>query len=297
MSNKLLPIKEDGPMIYSIENANLRVEVSSLGAELQSIKNSVGKEYLWQGDKKYWSKKAPLLFPIAGKLKNDQYMYKGKSYKMPMHGFASDKEFHIVRTSPTELRCTLVADEDTIACYPFDFRLQVNYKLDGRKILITYIVENKGDSAMLFTIGAHEGYACSDGIENYSLVFNEKMTLYTYTIDQLLRQHHKIKILEDSNVLELKEGYFTKHALVFEDMCAKSVKLVHKKTGEVLEVSYHDYKHLLIWTKSGAPFICIEPWCSLTDFSDSNGVLEMKKDVQKIEKGEIKDFTHSINIR
>ena len=41
-------------MIYTIENDSIRVQISDVGAELQSI---VGKkdntEYLWQGDAQY----------------------------------------------------------------------------------------------------------------------------------------------------------------------------------------------------------------------------------------------------
>ena len=50
--------------MYSIENQYLKIEVSSLGAELQSIfDKEMKQEVLWQGDKKYWGRRAPVLFP------------------------------------------------------------------------------------------------------------------------------------------------------------------------------------------------------------------------------------------
>ena len=76
-------------MIYTIENDSIRVQISDVGAELQSI---VGKkdntEYLWQGDAQYWSGRAYNLFPICGRLTDGKYTYQGKTYEMNLHGFA-----------------------------------------------------------------------------------------------------------------------------------------------------------------------------------------------------------------
>jgi galactose mutarotase-like enzyme len=56
-------------MITGIENDLLRVQASSLGAELQSIVlKKDGTEYLWQGDPTYWKGRAYNLFPICGRL-------------------------------------------------------------------------------------------------------------------------------------------------------------------------------------------------------------------------------------
>ena len=49
----------------TLHNELLTVEVSDLGAELQSIKDDEGKEYLWQGDDRYWGRRSPILFPIV----------------------------------------------------------------------------------------------------------------------------------------------------------------------------------------------------------------------------------------
>lgn len=283
-------------MNYKIENDFLQVCVSTLGAELQSIKDMNSKEYLWQGDEKYWTQKAPILFPIAGKLKNDQYTYKGKSYKMPMHGFACKMVFQLVEKTKTKISLMLVSNEKTLESYPFDFKLTVTYELIENQISVEYKVSNIGDDTMYYTIGAHEGYCCIGDIEDYQLVFDEEMTLYTYTINQLLLQDEKHKVLDRGAILPLKEEYFKKHALVFENIKSKEVTLVHKQRGNVLKVGYEDFKHLLVWRKQGAPHVCIEPWCALTDFWNSQGNLEKKKDVLVLRAGETQCFKHSITI-
>ena len=43
-------------MEKSLQNENLSINVNSFGGALSSIKDKDGLEYLWQGDKKYWSK-------------------------------------------------------------------------------------------------------------------------------------------------------------------------------------------------------------------------------------------------
>ena len=49
----------------TLQNEFLTVEVSDLGAELQSIKDADEHEYLWQGDDKYRGRRTPILFPIV----------------------------------------------------------------------------------------------------------------------------------------------------------------------------------------------------------------------------------------
>ena len=54
-------------MVYTIENDKIQVQISDLGAELQSIVlKKDGTEYLMQGDKTYWGGRAYNLFPICG---------------------------------------------------------------------------------------------------------------------------------------------------------------------------------------------------------------------------------------
>ncbi|NMA65127.1 MAG: aldose 1-epimerase family protein, partial [Clostridiaceae bacterium] len=75
-------------MVYTIENDRLKLQINSLGAELWSIVDKKdGTEYLWQGNKDLWERRAPTLFPHCGRLKNDKYIYENKTYKSELHGF------------------------------------------------------------------------------------------------------------------------------------------------------------------------------------------------------------------
>ena len=71
-------------MIATIEKNGTVMKVSSLGAEPQSLVRD-GIEYIWQGDKEYWFRRAPLLFPMIGPTKDNKIRCGGKEYDMLSH--------------------------------------------------------------------------------------------------------------------------------------------------------------------------------------------------------------------
>lgn len=76
--------------VYQLKNDFLTVQVKSVGAELISIQNTEGTEFIWQADPKVWGRHAPVLFPIVGRLKDNHYYLDDKEYQMTQHGFARD---------------------------------------------------------------------------------------------------------------------------------------------------------------------------------------------------------------
>ena len=117
-------------MNYTIKNNILTVTISSKGAEIQSVKGShTDYEYIWQADPEVWNRHSPILFPIVGRLKNDQYTYKGNTYHLGQHGFARDQEFEVERQSDESITFLLKDSEETRKIYPFSFELRVTYNL------------------------------------------------------------------------------------------------------------------------------------------------------------------------
>ena len=121
-------------MIHTIKNEFLTVQISSLGAELYSIRSSDGVEYLWQGDKKYWGGRAPVMFPICGRLFEGKYTYLGKEYSMPNHGIARASEFDLVALSEESVALELKSNKETLEKYPFNFSLQIIFELSRGNI-------------------------------------------------------------------------------------------------------------------------------------------------------------------
>ena len=52
--------------VIELKNDKISAALKTMGAELTSLKDTEGTEYLWQGNPDYWSGQAPVLFPIIG---------------------------------------------------------------------------------------------------------------------------------------------------------------------------------------------------------------------------------------
>ena len=275
-----------------ITNGVITALISTKGAELKSVVKD-GKEYLWDGNPDIWSGQAPLLFPICGGLKDDKYRFEGKEYTLKKHGFARLSEFEIERKEEASITFILRSKEEIKKQYPFDFELRVTYTLLDNKIDVAYAVENVGSGDMYFSIGAHEGYACSGGIEEYSLVFDKEENLTCNILDGNLLEYNTYSVGEGRE-LPLKYDFFAIDALTFLNLKSRGVDLVHKTTGKSLRVEYDGFDYLFVWTKPNANYICIEPWCGIPDFVDSDFDITKKRGIVKLEANGEKVLTHSI---
>src|SRR5487761_2213617 len=111
--------------MITINNEHLKVLIRETGAELLYIQSN-GLEYLWQADPKFWGNHSPVLFPIVGELKEGKYLYEGREYTLPRHGFARDRQFSGQSVSQSEAIFMLHSDQETLEKYPFHFEFQVN---------------------------------------------------------------------------------------------------------------------------------------------------------------------------
>ena len=265
----------------TIHNNILTVTISRLGAELKSIKNKSNYEYLWQADPVFWNRTSPILFPIVGALKNNTYNYNQKTYTLPRHGFARDTNFKSTQLSNTEALFTLTATPETLEAYPFNFKLQICYKLKGSLLHCTYTVFNLGNINMPFSIGGHPAFALKDeNISNYSLEFNEDCILncLELTSDGLISSSKKSISLVNQQ-LTLDKELFNKDALVFRDLKSNQIALKNKTNTQGIIMTFNDFSHFGIWSAPNAPFICLEPWCGIADVENHTQNIEDKEGI------------------
>ena len=144
-------------MIYHIENDFLNIAISDQGAELMGIRSVSGTEYLWQGDPAYWSDRAPNIFPYVARLTNGCYTYQGKTYQLPIHGFAPTAAFTVTAQEADSITFTLESNPEYYAMYPFLFRFSIRYYLEGSALHAEMKVENLDAKAMHFGLGGHPG--------------------------------------------------------------------------------------------------------------------------------------------
>lgn len=275
-----------------ISNGKLSAVINYKGAELVSF-NDGFREVIWQGDERYWTSHAPILFPVCGGFKDDCYILDGVKYIMPKHGYVRKVDFSLVESNENSVTFVLSDDKTSKEGFPFEFNLFVKYTLTD-KLEIEYKVVNKGKDTMYFTIGAHEGYALEHDFSEYSIDFEAEEDLKSMTLFGNLIGDEYLD-LGKSEELKLNYDFFAVDALVFKDIKSKKFTLKHKEVGEIASICADDsFKHLLLWTKPGAQYICIEPWVALPDKLDSNQNIVEKPDVVKVCAGESKSFIHTI---
>lgn len=280
--------------LIEIKNSYLTVGINSYGAELYYVNSVNGTEFLWCGDEKIWSGRAPLLFPICGGLKNDTYTYQGNTYKLNKHGFGKVSEFKGNKISDTKAEFILESNSDTLKCYPFEFVLKITYELKNNKLVVTYNVENKTDGPMYYSIGSHEAYSCPEGIEEYSVIFDEPVEIDSYQIGECGLLYDTVRIMDKGTELKLKKSFFAIDGIIFKDVNFDKVHLVHRNSNKKITAEFKGCDYFLIWTKPEGNYICLEPWQGIADFVDEDGDISRKQGIRTLGKGEISTTSHSI---
>ena len=276
--------------LITIASEFIEATISPKGAELQSLIDlEHGGEYLWQGDAKYWPRRAPHLFPIVGKLKDDKYRIGRRHYGMNQHGFARDSVFDVVQTRKDKVTFRLGYNDETLKVYPFKFILEVTYRAYGPKLFIEYRVFNVDKKEIYFSLGFHPAFNIpiqSGKLEDYYIEFEEREPMGAYFLSGgLINFEHKDdKTIFDGRRITLNEKLFEYDALVFKDLTSNRVALKNKIDAREVIVDLKDAPYLGIWRPQEAPFVCIEPWYGVADsvhsdydFLKKEGLIELEK--------------------
>lgn len=272
----------------NIHNSLLTAKFKSKGGELVSLKDARGVEYIWAGNPEYWNRHTPVLFPIVGRLKEDQFTYKDKMYTLTQHGFARDMEFVTKRVSAEEILFTLRCNYLTMAKYPFEFELKISHQLEENKLTTTFQVSNIQEEIMYFSLGGHPAFSCPVGKEgyrsDYSLKFEKEEKAYAHLLENGLYTGDTLLAFSGSE-LEITDHLFDHDALVFKNLRSQKVTLMRREKA-YLTLHYKDFPYLGIWSKSRqSPFVCIEPWFGLADSLQHTGDITQKEGIQSLAGG------------
>jgi len=290
-------------MAIVLINQEIQVIIEEKGAELTSMKmNSSNMEYIWIGDPTYWSRHAPILFPIVGKVVNGTYHVDGKKYHMGQHGFARDREFEVLEQTNEHVVLRLVYDAASLAVYPYRFELRVSYVLVENAVNIAYTVINSDTQNMYFSIGAHPGFNCplkeDEQIEDYYFEFEKEETASAIGLTEdglLVRKANPC--LQNQTLLPINQNLFRQDALVFNHLASQKISLKSNKGDHGITVAFKGFPFLGLWSKpTGAPFVCIEPWFGHADYADFSGEFCEKEDSITLDVGMTFHCEYSIRI-
>lgn len=252
--------------MIELKNEQLTVLIATLGAELQSVKDDEGREYLWQAGPE-WPRRSPILFPIVCSVNDNTYVVDGKEYHLPRHGFARDMEFTLISKTDEKVTLALHESEETLKVYPYRFNLAVTYRLEGNKVHVIWHVENTDCQEIHFQIGAHPAFNVPGGkLEGIIKLDNDEPmdTLKSYADGS----HDMVEVpLEaDEGVMEISNNFFRNDSVKIHK-CQTHRAMLMDTYGEPAVTVDYKTPVCAFWSPydKHAPFVCIEPWYGVGD--------------------------------
>lgn len=292
-------------MDFVLENAYLKVTVTTWGAQLKSVvRKCDGVEHMWQADKAHWGYHAPILFPYCGKVKDGMIEARGQHFEnLPQHGFARIGEHTLVSHNENSVILELRDSEATHVMWPYAFRLITTYTLDGDTVHHKLTVENTDDEPISFGIGYHPGF---------TIPFDDQHTAtdYEFRFDApqspLCLNHQPGGLFQgdtyylacNAATIPIDENLFENDSHCMANLTAKTLGVYEKGTGRGVVCNISEFPYTLIWSKPGMPkFVCIEPWHSIPSAVDSDHKWEHKPAAAAIAPGETWSTTLSMTFQ
>lgn len=285
-------------MTYTIKSELFTAEIAADGAELCSLKDNDGNEYIWTAED-VWKRHAPLLFPFVCNTKSKKYTVKGKEYALSNHGFARDTEFSAVDTSENAVTLKIASTEDTKKRYPYDFELAVTYSLSGNTLNTCCEVTNTGSEDMPFFIGGHPGFLCpfradkDSTFEDYDVVYEKPETV----IQEL--ESGNVTVIENGTTVHVTRELFKNDVFLKDKPASSSVSLVSRKSGKAVTVSYDNSGCIAVWSPydDRGEFVCLEPWAAAPVYCCDTEELTEMPHAKHIVGGEKFRFSFDITIK
>ncbi|MGX7148807.1 aldose 1-epimerase family protein [Enterococcus ureasiticus] len=281
-------------MTVQIENEFLIATIAEDGAELVSLKSKKNNiEYIWQGDPTFWGRHAPVLFPVVGRLKDDQYTYENQTYPMGQHGFARDSLFEVIEHGSELVSLSLKSSKESKKVYPFDFELIISYALKEENLVVDYQVENTGTGDMYFSIGGHPAFNVpleqNLTFDDYYLSFSPKKSRTQIPLVGPFADFEHKTLGQTNTSLDIRRELFKDDAIIFETKGINTFTIETDEGSHSISLSYTDMPYVGVWSpyQKEAPFVCIEPWCGIADEVNASGNLVDKKGINKLTASDV----------
>jgi galactose mutarotase-like enzyme len=290
------------PQFVTIRNDALTARINPLGAELWSLTDAQGREYMTDADPRWWTGRAPLLFPIVGALQGGTYRLDGREFALPKHGFARTSQF-VCREHERFgwARFELEDNDDSRSSYPFRFELDVLFEIVGLTLSVTAAVRNPGDEPLPFSFGFHPAFAwplpAGGAKDAHRIIFERDEPEPIRRIDPasvtLLPRSEPTPV--SGRTLAPMAAMFEKDALIWDRLNSRAVTFAGESAA--IDIAFPDCPYLGIWQKPGAPFLAIEPWHGFNDPQGFEGDVRDKPGTINLAPGEQRSFRMDVTVR
>ena len=295
--------------IISISSNSLTASIDTMGAQLMSLRKGES-EYLWQGDSNWWPRRAPILFPIVGVLKNGNAESAEGTVTLARHGLARLNQFEVVEQSVFSVTLQLKSTEETRKSYPYDFELKLIFSVDGDTLTQTYEVTNPANVVLPFTLGAHPAFNIpipdveASSLNHYHLLFTHSWTSYgpSITDEGLCDYTTPQRLIVDSDTLPLSwELIDREKTITLQNVPDRRITLAASteapSEAHGIQMDFEGFDYLGIWSAApGCPFVALEPWCGIADTVDTDGIFEHKPGIMFLEPEQSITKTLSVKV-
>jgi galactose mutarotase-like enzyme len=253
----------------TIASEGLTAQIDPLGAQLFTLRDVDGQDLLWDGDAAFWTGRAPILFPIVGALAGGRYRCDGEIYHLSRHGFARTKRFEVSQATGTTATFTLQSDAETASVYPFAFGLAVTFAIHRQTLTITASIRNPGDQSLPASFGFHPAfrwplpYGRARAGHRILFAADEPGPIRRLDGQGLVKPMGEATPVIGRE-LTLTDSLFADDAVIFDRLSSRSLRY-GADDGPALRIDFPDAPYLGVWSKPGAPFVAIEPWCGIAD--------------------------------
>ena len=287
--------------VITLKSDLLTVHIEDVGAQLASVKDNAGTEYIWEGSPASWNRHAPLLFPVISRLKDNQYTLNGKTYTIPQHGFARNLPFTVVEHSDTRAVFTLCENEDTLAVFPFPFLLTVTYELKGNQLYKSIQVDNTGSEEMFFEVGIHDGFSAphdpAKSMDDWAIIIPGVETIHPYGMDEHAMITPKIDpITFEQGRIPLRPMKYGLDTFILDVPECHKASLVDENNNPVVTMDFPGFPYMGIWTVHRdfeTRYVCIEPWSTLPDATFVGRGLNEKAGIRSLQPGQTDVLTYT----
>ncbi len=283
----------------TIASGGTTATFSTRGAEMIGLRHG-DREYLWHADPAWWGFSAPILFPVVGRSPQDRIKVGSVSYPMPLHGFALSRDFEIVEHDSARIVFHLTDDTETRAMFPFPFRLTIAATIAAQRIDFSTTIENTGSETAPFAFGYHPALMWAATPQERASFICKFDAVEAGEIRRVNRANgllrsERFPLAFNSRTLPVSDALFEQGSLQFE--ANRSRRIWFGRPGHKgIDVRFPDSPQLGLWTRAGAPFLCIEPWQGMADTEVSDGELAHRPGARLVAAGAHIDYRLSIDL-